>query len=245
MLVFWGAGKPEYSERNLSEQSREPTNSTHIWRRIWESNPGHVGGRRVLSLHLPIFDFLYSFPGSFNVVFFHKGVHRGQFDLSTKVRIHTAIGHSGILEISRGVTQLITNKGKKLDDWQKALLFLISDKECRTYEQRAEQSAYFPRGLARRIQWSNLVIAHSRFIIVLTLTVKSKSNYNSIRTHVWIVDTADHSFRSIKDEKCGQVSSVASNDYHSKPRPDHPENAGTETATVSYTHLTLPTKLEV
>jgi len=33
----------------LSVQSREPTNSTHIWRRIWESNPGHIGGRRVLS----------------------------------------------------------------------------------------------------------------------------------------------------------------------------------------------------
>ena len=30
---FWGEGKPEYSEKNLSEQEREPTsNSTHIWR---------------------------------------------------------------------------------------------------------------------------------------------------------------------------------------------------------------------
>ena len=35
---------------NLSVQRREPTNSTHIWRRIWESNPvGHIGERRVLS----------------------------------------------------------------------------------------------------------------------------------------------------------------------------------------------------
>ena len=34
---------------NLSVQSREPTNSTHIWRRVRESNPGHTGGRRVLS----------------------------------------------------------------------------------------------------------------------------------------------------------------------------------------------------
>ena len=33
----------------LSVQRREPTTSTHIWRRIWESNPGHIGGRRVLS----------------------------------------------------------------------------------------------------------------------------------------------------------------------------------------------------
>ena len=35
--------------KNLSEQSRKPTNSTHIWRRIQESIPGHIGGRRVLS----------------------------------------------------------------------------------------------------------------------------------------------------------------------------------------------------
>ena len=34
---------------NFSVQSREPTNSTHIWRRVWESNPGHICGRRVLS----------------------------------------------------------------------------------------------------------------------------------------------------------------------------------------------------
>ena len=50
MLVFAERGKPEYPEKNLSEQRREPTtNSTHIWRRVRESNPGHIGGRRVLS----------------------------------------------------------------------------------------------------------------------------------------------------------------------------------------------------
>ena len=49
MLVFGERGKPEYPEKNLSEQSREPTNSAHIWRRVWESNPGHIGGRRALS----------------------------------------------------------------------------------------------------------------------------------------------------------------------------------------------------
>ena len=50
MLVFAVRGKPEYPEKNLSEQRREPTtNSTHIWRRFRESNPGHIGGRRVLS----------------------------------------------------------------------------------------------------------------------------------------------------------------------------------------------------
>ena len=30
MLVFVERGKPEYPEKNLSEQSREPTNSAHI-----------------------------------------------------------------------------------------------------------------------------------------------------------------------------------------------------------------------
>ena len=44
VLVFEERGKPEYPEKNLSEQGREPTtNSTHIWRRP------HIDGRRVLS----------------------------------------------------------------------------------------------------------------------------------------------------------------------------------------------------
>ena len=50
MLVFAERGKPEYPEKNLLEQRREPTtNSTHIWRRVRESNPSHIGGKRVLS----------------------------------------------------------------------------------------------------------------------------------------------------------------------------------------------------
>ena len=49
MLVFEERGKPEFPEKHLSEQSREPTNSAHIWRRVRESNPGHIGGRRALS----------------------------------------------------------------------------------------------------------------------------------------------------------------------------------------------------
>ena len=48
MLAFEERGKSEFPEKNLSEQSREPTNSAHIWRRA-ESNPGHIGGRRALS----------------------------------------------------------------------------------------------------------------------------------------------------------------------------------------------------
>ena len=55
MLVFEERGKPEYPEKNLSEQRRETTtNSTHIWRRRRDLNPGHIGGRRVLSpVHHP------------------------------------------------------------------------------------------------------------------------------------------------------------------------------------------------
>ena len=50
MLVFEERGKPEYPEKNLSEQRREPTtNSTHIWRRRRDLNPGHIGGRRALT----------------------------------------------------------------------------------------------------------------------------------------------------------------------------------------------------
>ena len=54
MLVFEEKGKPEYPEKNLSEQWREPiTNSTHIWRRRQRRRRdlklGHIGGRRVLS----------------------------------------------------------------------------------------------------------------------------------------------------------------------------------------------------
>ena len=46
MLVFEERGKPEYPEKNLLEQGRESTtNSTHIWRRRRDLNPGHIGGR--------------------------------------------------------------------------------------------------------------------------------------------------------------------------------------------------------
>ena len=49
VLVFEERGKPEYPEKSLFEQGREPTtNSTHIWRRRRELNPGYTGGRRAL-----------------------------------------------------------------------------------------------------------------------------------------------------------------------------------------------------
>ena len=44
MLVFEERGKPEYPEKNLSEQRREPTtNSTHTWLR---RRATLVGGKR-------------------------------------------------------------------------------------------------------------------------------------------------------------------------------------------------------
>ena len=44
------AGEPE---ENSSEQGREPTTkSTHMWRRVRESNLPHSGGRQAPSLHL-------------------------------------------------------------------------------------------------------------------------------------------------------------------------------------------------
>ena len=47
---FWGEGKAEFLEKNLSEQGREPTtNSTHIWSQSRDLNPGHIGGRLALS----------------------------------------------------------------------------------------------------------------------------------------------------------------------------------------------------
>ena len=48
---IWGAGKTEVQGENLEEPT---TNSTHMWRRSWDSTPGHTGGKRVLSpLHHP------------------------------------------------------------------------------------------------------------------------------------------------------------------------------------------------
>ena len=49
MSAFEERGKPGYPGENIPEQSREPTNSTHMWRRVWELNPGNIGGKRVLS----------------------------------------------------------------------------------------------------------------------------------------------------------------------------------------------------
>ena len=46
-LAFEEREKPEYPEKNLSEQGREPTtNSTHIWLWCCDLSPGHIGGRQ-------------------------------------------------------------------------------------------------------------------------------------------------------------------------------------------------------
>ena len=70
-LVFEERGKPEHPEKNLSEQRREPTtNSTHMQRRRQESNPGHIGGRRVLSLlHHPCSPLVWQYVSQYFIVF--------------------------------------------------------------------------------------------------------------------------------------------------------------------------------
>ena len=56
-IVIWqcwflrrGENRSVQRKKKPSEQRREPTtNSTHIWRPCWDLNPGHIGGRRVIS----------------------------------------------------------------------------------------------------------------------------------------------------------------------------------------------------
>ena len=68
MLVFEERRKPEFPEKNLSEQSREPTNSTHIWRRVRESNPGHWWKVSALTTApTPLYTEMCSQPGSTGV----------------------------------------------------------------------------------------------------------------------------------------------------------------------------------
>ena len=49
MLVFAKGGKPENLEKTLEADKRTNTNSTHLRRRVRESNLGHIGERRVQS----------------------------------------------------------------------------------------------------------------------------------------------------------------------------------------------------
>ena len=70
MLVFEERGKPEYPEKNLSEQRRETTtNSTHELRRVRarESIPSHIGRRKVLSpLRHPLLPLIKAHSVGFN-----------------------------------------------------------------------------------------------------------------------------------------------------------------------------------
>ena len=64
VLVFLEGGNWEPTEKPL-EQGREPTtNSTHMWRQVWKSNPCHITVRWVLSPLVPCL--LFKLPG-FNV----------------------------------------------------------------------------------------------------------------------------------------------------------------------------------
>ena len=46
---FWWGRKTENRRKTLEAEKKTNTNSNHLWRRVRESNPGHIGGRRVLS----------------------------------------------------------------------------------------------------------------------------------------------------------------------------------------------------
>ena len=84
MLVFEEGGKKGEPGKKPSEQGWEPTsNSIHIWCRVRELNPGHIGGRRALSpLHQPcspdlvdhdffyISDFTHQYFCFWSVIFF-------------------------------------------------------------------------------------------------------------------------------------------------------------------------------
>ena len=93
---FEERGKPEYPDKNLSEQWREPTtNSTHVWLRRLDLNPGHIGGRGVFSpLHHPcsstqgnqfwLREISAVFSGHLNLSYFQKGT---DFDTNRYTRI--------------------------------------------------------------------------------------------------------------------------------------------------------------
>ena len=50
---FWGNGKNGIPRKNISEQERKPTtNPCKVWRHFRDSNPGHIGGRRICVIPL-------------------------------------------------------------------------------------------------------------------------------------------------------------------------------------------------
>ena len=107
---FWGEGKTEVTRENLSEQRREPTtNSTHIRCRVQESNPGHIGGRRVLSLlHHPCFPscLLYGLKKKNTESFCFSGIIRNQH-MSIVTGINTMITQRTLLEF-QGIYPMLT-----------------------------------------------------------------------------------------------------------------------------------------
>ena len=67
---FCGGRKTGEPGEKPSEQGWEPTtNSTHIWPRVRESNPGHIGGRRALSpLRQPCSQIQYTVPKLYDLI---------------------------------------------------------------------------------------------------------------------------------------------------------------------------------
>ena len=61
MLVFEERGKPEFPEKNRSEQSREPTNSAHIYTAVKRKSMRNalVPGRRPRKFPAPKFNWYH------------------------------------------------------------------------------------------------------------------------------------------------------------------------------------------
>ena len=142
VLVFKERGKPEYPEKNLSEQGGEPaTNSTHIWHQCQDSNRGHISGRRVLSplhhpcsrlLECPLIWTAFCFPSEFELQLSqfqacpsHPGICRAFFILSVpavgicqKTSICPGVGHLSILLFSVNIFPYFTSKRAYLDSFK-------------------------------------------------------------------------------------------------------------------------------
>ena len=63
MLVFRKWQKRYSQKKSISEQERKlTTNSSKVWRHFRGSNPGHIGGMRVLSPLNPLFSLFFLLP---------------------------------------------------------------------------------------------------------------------------------------------------------------------------------------
>ena len=122
MLDFEERGKPEYLEKTLSEQRREPTtNSAHILRRVWKLIPSHIGGRRVLSPLqqpcIPIIIIICESDGkqmSLDCLLWASTMHSNKWSIISRTLIILPLGH--IYHLLIGKTEVLKWKlGRQLN----------------------------------------------------------------------------------------------------------------------------------